>query len=44
MVIGWICPRDLFETSWKGLHEVLSTVITEEGRMSSCVLHVALLS
>ena len=25
MVIGWACSRDLFETSWEGLHEVLSS-------------------
>ena len=22
MVIDWLCSRDLFETSWEGLHEV----------------------
>ena len=30
MVIGWICSRDLFETSWEGLQEVLPIVIAEE--------------
>ena len=38
MVIGWIYSRDLFDTSWKGLHEVLPIVIDEESRMFSCVL------
>ena len=38
MVIGWICSRDLFETSWEGLHEVLPIVIAEESRMFTCVL------
>ena len=38
MVIGWICSRDLFETSWEGLHEVLTIVIAEESRMFMCVL------
>ena len=35
MVIGWICSRDLFETSWEGLHEVLAIVIAEES--SQCL-------
>ena len=30
MVISWICSRDLFETSWEGLHEVLPIVIAED--------------
>ena len=38
MVICWIFPRDLFWTSWEGLHEVLLIVIAEESRMFSCVL------
>ena len=38
MVIGRICSRDLFETSWEGLHEVLPIVIAEESRMFTCVL------
>ena len=38
MVIGWICSRDLLETSWEGLHDVLSIVIAEESRMFACVL------
>ena len=38
MVIGWICSRDLFETSWEGLHKVLPIVIAEESRMFTCVL------
>ena len=38
MVIGWICSRDLFETSWEGLHEVLPIFIAEESRMFTCVL------
>ena len=38
MVIGWICSRDLFETSWEGLHEGLPIVIAEESRMFTCVL------
>ena len=38
MVIGWICSRDLFETSREGLHEVLAEVIAEESRMFICVL------
>ena len=38
MLIGWICSRDLFETSSEGLHEVLPIVIAEENRMFSCVL------
>ena len=31
MVIGWVCSRDLFETSWEGLHEVLPTAIAVSG-------------
>ena len=38
MVVGWICSRDLFETSWEGLREVLPIVIAEESRMFTCVL------
>ena len=38
MVIGWICSRDLFETSWEGIHEVLPIVTAEESRMFTCVL------
>ena len=38
MVIGWICSRDLFETSWEGLHEALPIVIAKERRMFTCVL------
>ena len=30
MVIGWIYSRDLFETSWEDLHEVLPIFIAEE--------------
>ena len=36
MMIGWICSRDLCETSWEGLHEVLLIVIAEESRMFTC--------
>ena len=38
MVVGWICSRDLFETSWEGLREVLPIVIAKESRMFTCVL------
>ena len=38
MVIGWICSRDLSETSWEGLHEALAIVIAGDSRMFSCVL------
>ena len=38
MVIGWICSRDLFKTSWEGLHKVLPIVIAEESRIFLCVL------
>ena len=38
MVIGWIYSRDLFETSWEGLHKVLPIIIVEESRMFTCVL------
>ena len=38
MVIGWICSRYIFKTSWEGLHEVLPIVIAEESRMFTCVL------
>ena len=38
MVIGWTCSRDLFETSWEGLHKVLPIVIAEDRRMFTCVL------
>ena len=38
MVIGWICSRDLFETSWEGLQEVLPIVIVEESRMFTYAL------
>ena len=37
MVIGWICSRDLFETSWEGLYEVLPIVVAEKSGMSTCV-------
>ena len=36
MMIGWICSRDLCETSSEGLHEVLLIVIAEESRMFTC--------
>ena len=39
MVIGWICSRDLFETSWEGLHEVLPIVIAEESRSLRVCCH-----
>ena len=47
MVIGWIFSRDLFETSWEGLHEVLPIIIADETRVfSRCtfIASVALLS
>ena len=47
MVIGWICSRDLFETSWEGLHEVLPNGIAEESRtvyVCAFIASVALLS
>ena len=34
MAIGRICSRDLFKTSWKGLHGVLPIVIAEESVLS----------
>ena len=44
MVIGWIFySRDLFETYWKGLHEVLPNVIVED-RACLHFASVALLS
>ena len=39
MVIGWICSRDLFETSWESLHETLPIVLTEESRISCVCFH-----
>ena len=39
--IGWICSRDLFETSWEGLHEVLTIVIAEESRTFTCALSLS---
>ena len=33
-----VCSRDLFETFWEGLHEVLPIVVTKESRMFTCVL------
>ena len=45
MVIGWICSRDLFETSWGRLHEVLPIVIAGEQNGYVCyIASVALLS
>ena len=41
MLIGWMCSRDLFETSWEGLHKVLLIVIAEESRMFTCVLSLS---
>ena len=38
MVIGWICSRDVFGTSWESLHEVLPILIAEERRMFTWVL------
>ena len=38
MVIGWIRSRDLLETSWEGLYEVLPIVIAKKSRMFTCVL------
>ena len=37
MGIGWICSRDLFETSWEGLHEALPIVIAEERIFHVCL-------
>ena len=42
MVIGWICSRDHFKTSWEGLHEVLPIVIAKESKLFSCVLSLPL--
>ena len=46
MVIGLTCSRDLFKTSWEGLHEVLPIVIAAKSRMFWCafIASVALLS
>ena len=41
MVIGWICSRDLFETSWEGSHELLPIVIAEESRMFTVCAFIA---
>ena len=43
MVIGWICSRDLFETSWEGLHEVLPIVIPEKN-VCAVIASVAVIS
>ena len=38
---AWICSRDLFETPWEGLHEVLPIVIAEDSRLFLCVLSLS---
>ena len=40
MVIGCICSRDLSETSWEDLHEVLPIVIAEESRMFTVCAYI----
>ena len=38
LAIGWIFPRDLFETFWEDLHEVRPIFVAEESRLFTRVL------